>query len=318
MSGFLDAIGHVGTILGIIGFAQSNLPNTSPNGAVLRVKVGLEDNSSGNFGGRISRIMGYDANNAVIGEVRPNSDISSGDFADYTLQQDVGGVQTQYASFIGTDGAICISWITLKNRDGAADAAWTGDVGQACGHSWNFGNQVAGRNKETGEPFKPYCTWLDADHTNGIDTAAFKIDFFAYGEQLANTLNNNAACSKTIFSGNAGEIDGVPGMKKRSMRGVKRRDWMEKRLIVSNFPRDNATELCQHEMSYGPDAVGSDGYYCDMATRELHPLCDFYAVDGCVSIDVKNNKITKRSSVAKRSADIHFRSYEKLDMQMVD
>jgi hypothetical protein len=118
-------------------------------------------------------------------------------------------VQTKYASFIGSDGAICVAWITLKNRDGAADAAWTGDVGKACGHSWHFGDQVAGKIKDTNEDFKPHCTWLDGDHSNGIDTSAIKIDFFAYGQQLSDTINSNAGCSKTIFSGNAGEIDGM-------------------------------------------------------------------------------------------------------------
>ncbi|KAF2197632.1 hypothetical protein GQ43DRAFT_458389 [Delitschia confertaspora ATCC 74209] len=307
-----DAIGFVGTILTTIGFAQSNLPGSAPSGAVIRVKVGLEDNSGQNFGGRLAKITGYDANNAIIGSAVPQNDISSGDFADYTLDQNVDGVQTQFASFIGTNGAICISWLTLKNKDGAADAAWTGDVGFNCGHSWNWGNQVAGRTKDTNEPFKPRCTWLDADNTNSIDTAGMKIDFFAYGEQLQDTLSNNAACSKTIFSGNTGEIDGVPN-KKRSMVGVERPEWMNKRLIVSEFPTDNATELCQHNMSYGPDAVGSDGYYCNMATRELLPLCSFQNVEGCVDVDTENKHVRKRTYVAKRSVDLHYRSYEKLD-----
>lgn len=98
------------------------------------------------------------------------------------------------------------------------------------------------------------------------------------------------------------------------MKGVQRREWMERSLVISNFPQQNATELCQDEMSYGPDAVGSDGYYCDMSTRELFPLCSFQDVKGCVNVDAKNNKITKRSSVAKRSAHLVYRSYDKLHM----
>lgn len=118
-------------------------------------------------GGRIARIMGYDTFNKVIGKayrkihspisyiccfltVVAKKDISEGDFADYALDQSTGGVQTQYASFISTKGAICVNWSTLKNTDGAADAAWTGDIGKFCGHSWNFGNQQACRNKDTG------------------------------------------------------------------------------------------------------------------------------------------------------------------------
>lgn len=114
------------------------------------------------------------------------------------------------------------------------------------------------------------------------------------------------------------DIPGVPSKKKRSMKGIKRAAWMDKRLLVSNFPRDNATELCGHDMSYGPDAVGSDGYFCDMATRELHPLCSYQDVQGCVNVDVEKNKITKRSTVAKRSMDLHYRSYDKFDVMNVD
>ncbi|PGH19555.1 hypothetical protein AJ80_03891 [Polytolypa hystricis UAMH7299] len=315
MASFIDAIGFIGTILTVIGFAQTNLPGTGPNGAVVRVKVGLENYADQNFGGRLGKMHAYDSNNALIAEVRPTKDISSGDFADYTFDQAVNGVQSQFVSFIATDGAICISWITLKNRDGAADAAWTGDVGYGCGHSWNWGNQVAGRVKDTGEPFKPRCIWLDGDHTNGIDTSGMKIDFFAYGEQLQDTLNTNTACSKTTFSDNTGQIDGVP--QKRSMIGVERPEWMHKRLIVSDFPKDNATELCQHEMSYGPDAVGSDGYFCNMATRELHPLCSFQDVEGCVNVDMNGQHVTKRASVAKRSVNLGYRSYEKVDKYSV-
>lgn len=43
MAAIIDAIGLVGTLLTTIGFAQSNLPDSAPNGAVLRVKVGLDE-----------------------------------------------------------------------------------------------------------------------------------------------------------------------------------------------------------------------------------------------------------------------------------
>ncbi|PVI06875.1 hypothetical protein DM02DRAFT_581396 [Periconia macrospinosa] len=305
---FMKAIGLVTEVLGIISFFQDNLPARSPKGATIRIKVGLEDNSANNYGGRIAQIMAYDTNNAVIGNLRPNKDIASGDFADYTIDQETPGIQSRYVSFLGTNGAICISWITLKNLDGALDAAWTGDVGSRCGHGWNWGRQVAGRDA-AGNPYIPRCTWIDADHSNGLDTGAIKIDFQAYGDQLQDTIKNNAACSKTIFQSKANQVDGI----KRSMIEEERPEWMTKRLIVSDFPTHNATELCLHPMSFGPDAVGSDGYFCNMKTRELTPLCTFKDVEGCIDVDQTNSKISKRSSVAKRSASLHVRSYEQVD-----
>jgi len=271
---------------------------------------------------------------ANLKSLTAKSDIKSGDFADYILDQKTPGTQSRYVSFIGSQGAICVSWITLKNLDGAHDAAWTGDVGYSCGHSWNWGRQVAGTLPD-GSPYTPRCIWIDSDHSNGIDTGAMKIDFEAYGENLKETIQKQTACSKTTFQNSANEVDGtyptqtsppkphvsyfllmhdvgVP-QKKRSMVGTERPEWMAKRLIVSDFPEHNATELCSHPMSYGPDAAGSDGYFCDMQTRELTPLCSFQDVDGCINVDEAGSKITKRSAVAKRSANLHVRSYETVD-----
>ncbi|KAF2010488.1 hypothetical protein BU24DRAFT_399872 [Aaosphaeria arxii CBS 175.79] len=308
----IDAIGLVGTLLTTIGFAQSNLPDASPRGASIRVKVGLQNTTSSDYGGRIAKIQAYDSNNAKIGDLSPGADIQSGDIADYTFDQQSPGTQSQYISFLGTNGGICLSWIVLKNLDGAADAAWTGDVGYKCGHAWNWGREVAGRDSN-GQPYKPFCTWIDADHTDNIDTGAIKIDFLAYGEKLKDTISQDTACSKTIFAKDAVEIDGVPSKKTRRAISKDRPQWMTDRLLVSSFPSDNATMLCQSETSYGPDAIGSDGYYCNMATRELFPLCEMHNVEGCINIDKDNKVVTKRSLVAKRSTDLHYRSYTQVD-----
>jgi hypothetical protein len=135
--------------------------------------------------------------------------VSSGDFKDITLDQAVNGVQSKYVTIIGSNNAICLSWITLTNKDGAANAAWTGDVGFNCGQSWTWGNQVAGNLNDGSGSYSPRCTWLDADHTNDIKTGAMKINFLAYGEELKDTINSGTACDKTAFSADAGEIDGT-------------------------------------------------------------------------------------------------------------
>lgn len=106
---------------------------------------------------------------------------------------------------------------------------------------------------------------------------------------------------------------GIPGKKKRSMVGKERPAWMHDRLIVSDHYAHNATELCQSSMSYGPDAVGSDGYYCNMETRELFPVCKFHNVEGCVNVDVAGGKVNKRASLGKRSADLNLRAYKRID-----
>jgi hypothetical protein len=90
---------------------------------------------------------------------------------------------------------------------------------------------------------------------------------------------------------------------------------MTKRIIISTEnPAHNATELCTHPTSHSSDVVGSDGYYCNMETRELHPLCSSLNIDGCVSIDIESGKVQKRTSLGKRTASVNYRSYEKVSV----
>lgn len=88
---------------------------------------------------------------------------------------------------------------------------------------------------------------------------------------------------------------------------------MTKRIIISTEnPAHNATELCTHPMSHSSDVFGSDGYYCNMETRELHTLCSSFDVNGCVGVDIESGKVQRRVSLGKRTADVHYRSYDKV------
>jgi len=49
MAGILTAIGLVSQALGLVSFLKSNLPGSSPQGASLRIKVGLEEKHSDNY-----------------------------------------------------------------------------------------------------------------------------------------------------------------------------------------------------------------------------------------------------------------------------
>jgi hypothetical protein len=43
LANLMGVIGLVGDVLGIVGFAMDNMPPSSPNGATMRVKAGLND-----------------------------------------------------------------------------------------------------------------------------------------------------------------------------------------------------------------------------------------------------------------------------------
>lgn len=84
---------------------------------------------------------------------------------------------------------------------------------------------------------------------------------------------------------------------------------MEDRIVVSNVTQHSAEELCSSETSWGPDFIGSDGYFCDMSSKTLTPLCSKQNVNGCINFDDDDKAISKRSSVAKRTVDSPHKSY---------
>lgn len=108
---------------------------------------------------------------------------------------------------------------------------------------------------------------------------------------------------------------GVPAWSEgdHTMHGVPRYPWMDTELIVSENQWDhNATELCNDKMSYGPDFIGSDGYWCDMDKRQVLPICKFHQVEGCIELDFDSNALKKRSTVARRNLLSHHKSYESI------
>jgi hypothetical protein len=88
---------------------------------------------------------------------------------------------------------------------------------------------------------------------------------------------------------------------------------MEQQLIVSqNITAHSAHDVCGSETSYGPDFVGSDGYYCDMESHTLTPLCSTENVDGCLDIDHTAKTVVKRTTVSRRDATIAHKTYKKV------
>lgn len=88
---------------------------------------------------------------------------------------------------------------------------------------------------------------------------------------------------------------------------------MQKKLITSNITSHKSSNLCNSATSWGPDFVGSDGYFCDMETKTLTPLCITENVDGCMEIDNSQKKVTKRSNVPRREVSTDLKSYEHVD-----
>jgi hypothetical protein len=87
---------------------------------------------------------------------------------------------------------------------------------------------------------------------------------------------------------------------------------MTEQLIISNYTSHTAADLCNSATSWGPDFVGVDGMFCDMASKIMTPLCAAKEVDGCVVVDEQAGTLTRRISVAKRAANVAHKSYKKI------
>jgi hypothetical protein len=87
---------------------------------------------------------------------------------------------------------------------------------------------------------------------------------------------------------------------------------MTEQLIVSNYASQSAKGLCTSATSWGPDFIGLDGNFCDMASKTLIPLCSSKNIEGCIEVDSNANTVVKRMSIARRTTNVVHRSYKKV------
>lgn len=134
--------------------------------------------------------------------------IGPGGTCDLVVDQSVGSRLAAYIGISNNDDATCIAWISVQQFDNTYGGTWTSDVGYSCGQHWYESNELAGRYKDEdgGSQCIPECTWLDAEHTNDIPSAALKFDVGAYGGRVEETISN--VCASTIHGPDNGPLDG--------------------------------------------------------------------------------------------------------------
>lgn len=320
MAGAINAIGVISGVLGILQFGIDNFAAPDPEGSTVQVKAGLECPDCSTFDGNIETVVGYDFYNQEVGRA-DGGHVGSGGTLDLTLDQSVPGVQSDFVSVSAGNDAVCIAWISVRQKDGveAAGGAWNGDIGSSCpgpngaGQFVYASEQVAGTLPDGGE-WRPQCMWLDGDLTNDFPSASLKFDVNAFGNiNSEKTLSDGATCSKIIYTDNKDPISAQPGAKRsvhKRATEVPRKEWMKNMVVSStNYPGHNATELCANEYAWGPDFIGSDGNHCDMETRVVTPVCSFRAVEGCLDLET-GGALQRRSYVAKRESNTQVKTYK--------
>jgi hypothetical protein len=187
--------------------------------------------------------------------------------------------------------------LAVTQPDGLMVLSWMGDIGKACGQGWYHGNVLAGRYKNTDDPYYPSCTWLDGNLEKDSKSASMKINMEKYligDEKMDEDVQAEDWCQYTVFS----EEKEPQAKKKRSLKP-------HNRLVVSSNARHSAVELCESQTSWGPDFVSSEeGIFCDMDTHTTWPLCTSDCdTSDCVNMDVEKRSIVRRGLYKPRDVE---------------
>lgn len=165
---------------------------------------------------------------------------------------------------------------------------------------WFYGNVESG-DLEDGTPWYPLCGWLGRDQADGhvitevgANTATLSsseeqdLDYLCNPPVMGWRATTNFEEKNELFEAINGKRDA--GMVKRvaesGSAAASRQRRRDTRLVSSDIPSHNATYLCSHPGSRGPDFVSlHEGMHCDMETREVAPLCGDGIKRNCFDLD---------------------------------
>lgn len=168
---------------------------------------------------------------------------------------------------------------------------------------------------------QPFCTWLDYDHTNNLNTGAMQIHMTDFSQSPGNlsTTTKEYYCDpkRMIFRRDATRNDVVtPSLWPFTVGGTKRAvdarshessrhntssrsSAFASRLITSKHREHSAAELCADGSSYGPDFVSLyENTFCDMESKTAWPLCSKDVKTGC--FDYASYTLLSRRGVVER------------------
>lgn len=139
--------------------------------------------------------------------------------------------------------------------------------------------------------YYPACTWIDGNHSNGIKADMLMINFASFVNVDTSSTDPSSLCGYPAFRAYTDEA---------STEIFKREFKPDTRLVVSNHSHHNATEVCTHPNSLGPDFVSlHEGVFCDMMTRTTLPLCSKAITKDCYDLD--NHMQVGRRGISRRS-----------------
>ncbi|KAI1319037.1 hypothetical protein F5Y16DRAFT_418286 [Xylariaceae sp. FL0255] len=277
--GVLDIVGFIAGSLGIWGFGTNLIPDATNQASNYQ-----------NAGGGIQNMKTYNEYGALIGSGRNGNEyIGNGNPGQISCPQD-NAQQAATTEFYADNDAICLAYITATWPDGQ-QWGWVGDWGMECGLLWyESGIQL---QSSAGNGSSPACTWVDGDHTNGIQAGVIGISWSSFKANTSEAATDTNACGSSFraWTNDGGDQLLSPGglLSTRdvaSRNATRPSQRMDDRLVVSHRGNANATRLCESETSWGPDFISmGESLYCNMETHELVPLCVNGITTDCFEVD---------------------------------
>ncbi|KAK0616581.1 hypothetical protein B0T14DRAFT_523450 [Immersiella caudata] len=159
LQGFVEVIGVVSGLLGIVQFGMDNFAGEDDSvNSIIKIAVGLDGGGLSNAGGDLPDVRLFNEFGDFLGMSADPGFVADGTMAEIKVRHDGDlGQQATYTLFSANNNAICIGMATITWPDGS-NWGWTAQWADPCGASWFFSNL-----RFKGAPDDPICMWIDAN-----------------------------------------------------------------------------------------------------------------------------------------------------------
>ena len=166
---------------------------------------------------------------------------------------------------------ICIAGISMIDPSGNWVTV-SGDLGKVC-QADTYESGTSELPGGTDPPKAESCVWIDRHGSNGIRLPGITFPLVTAGAAFGNsTPSAEDLCHPPYML--------LPSKRSQPTTPLYGRDNassmvnFETQVIKSNLTTSSAVKLCEGEFTKGPSFVSlPEQLYCDMTTRELHPVC---------------------------------------------
>ncbi|KAI3390913.1 hypothetical protein diail_8417, partial [Diaporthe ilicicola] len=187
--GVIDVIGLIGGVMGIWGFVEDMFPVHKADHSLFKIFVGIDQTANPSDPGDCCLT---DAGGSIHYSKSFNKDGVVASKQTISMWQSVPQ-QAVTAELFADKDAICIAAIGATLVDGTT-WGWVGDWGKICGINWYY----SGVKQPQWDNNSPLCTWVDADHSQGIVAAVIAIYWPGFTTDVLPTDGGVGKCNSSF------------------------------------------------------------------------------------------------------------------------